>query len=154
MIFDAVFFTANSIFPVQQAGVQNFVDMKIYPLLTQWEFSICAMADFATSIQKIKSHVVESQMMSLVWPWLSLTEKQRTINHMIIFNDSVSKFYHCCQQLHERTVENFNCKYQFQYLASLQHNNVEKQYLISLNLKKISSYINKVEVQFTKFNLK
>ena len=28
-----------------------------------------------------------------VWPCLLLTEKQRTINHMIIFNDSISKFY-------------------------------------------------------------
>ena len=25
----------------------------------------------------------------------SLTEKHRTINHMIIFNDSISKFYQC-----------------------------------------------------------
>ena len=39
---------------------------------------------FATSSRKIKSHVVESQITLLVWPCLSLTEKQRTINHMII----------------------------------------------------------------------
>ena len=39
---------------------------------------------FATSSQKIKYHVAESQ--------ISLTEKRRTINHMIIFNDSISKF--------------------------------------------------------------
>ena len=50
---------------------------------------------FATSSRKIKSHVVESQITLLVWPCLSLTEKQRTINHMIIFNDSISKFYQC-----------------------------------------------------------
>ena len=50
---------------------------------------------FATSSQKIKSHVVESQITSLVSPCLSLTEKQRTVNHMIIFNDSVSKFDQC-----------------------------------------------------------
>ena len=50
---------------------------------------------FATSSQKIKSHVVESQITLLVWPCLSLTEKQRTVNHMIIFNDSVSKFDQC-----------------------------------------------------------
>ena len=46
-----------------------------------------------TSSQKIKSHVVESQKASLVWPCLSLTEKQHTVNRMIIFNDSISKFY-------------------------------------------------------------
>ena len=39
---------------------------------------------FATSGQKIKSHVVESQITLLVWACLSLTEKQCTINHMII----------------------------------------------------------------------
>ena len=48
---------------------------------------------FATSNPKIKSQVVESQIMSLVWPYLSLTEKQRSVNHMIMFNDSISKFY-------------------------------------------------------------
>ena len=31
----------------------------------------------------------------VVWPCLSLTEKHHTINHMIIFNDSISKFYQC-----------------------------------------------------------
>ena len=104
MIFDAIFFTANSVFPVQQSGPQNFVDANIYTFLTQWEFSICAMAGFvnkgfllAASSRKIKSHVVESQVMLLFWPWLSLTEKQRTINHMIIFNDSASNFYQYCQ---------------------------------------------------------
>ena len=50
---------------------------------------------FATSSQKIKSHVVESQTTLLVWPCLSLTEKQRTFNHKIIFNDSISKFPQC-----------------------------------------------------------
>ena len=45
---------------------------------------------FATASRKIESQVVESQITSLVWPWLSLTEKQRTVNHMIIFNDSIS----------------------------------------------------------------
>ena len=112
MIFDALFLTANSIFLMQQPGVQNFVDVKIYTFLAQWKFSISAVAGFvdkgfllATSNQKIKDHVVECQITSLVWPWLSLTEKQRTINHMIIFffNDSVNKFYQCCQELHERT---------------------------------------------------
>ena len=43
--------------------------------------------------QKIKSHVVESQITLLVWTCLSLTEKQHTIIHIIIFNDSISKFY-------------------------------------------------------------
>ena len=46
MIFDVIFFTANSIFPVSQPEVQNFVEVKIYTFLTQWEFSICAMAGF------------------------------------------------------------------------------------------------------------
>ena len=36
-----------------------------------------------------------SQITLLVWPCLSLTEKQRTNNHIIIFNDSISKFYQC-----------------------------------------------------------
>ena len=36
---------------------------------------------------------MESQVTLLFWPCLSLTEKQCTINHMIIFNDSISKFY-------------------------------------------------------------
>ena len=48
---------------------------------------------FPTSSRKIKSHVVESQITLLVWPCLSLTEKQGTFNHMIIFNVSISKFY-------------------------------------------------------------
>ena len=51
---------------------------------------------FVTSSQVIKSHVVESQR-TLVLLWLSFTEKQRTINHMITFNDSTSKFYKCWQ---------------------------------------------------------
>ena len=38
---------------------------------------------------------MESQITLLVWPYLSLTEKQRAINHMMVFNDSVSKFYQC-----------------------------------------------------------
>ena len=42
---------------------------------------------FATSSQKIKRHVLESQITLLV------AEINRTINHMIIFNDSVSKVY-------------------------------------------------------------
>ena len=54
---------------------------------------------FATSIREIKSQVLESQITLLVWSCLtmfkSLTEKHRTINHMIIFNDSISKFYQC-----------------------------------------------------------
>ena len=32
---------------------------------------------------------------NFVWPCLLLTEKQRSFNHMIIFNDSVSTFYQC-----------------------------------------------------------
>ena len=50
---------------------------------------------FATSNQKTKSHVVESQITLLVGPCLSLAEKQSTMNHMIIFSDSISKFYQC-----------------------------------------------------------
>ena len=37
-----------------------------------------------TSSRKIKSHVVQSQITSLVWPWLLLTEKQRIVNYVII----------------------------------------------------------------------
>ena len=38
---------------------------------------------------------MERQIKLLAWPCLSLTEKQWTINHMVIFNDSISKFYKC-----------------------------------------------------------
>ena len=83
------------------SGVQNFVTVKKNIFLYQ-EISIHVLAGFlnkgflfATSGRKIRSHVVESQITLLVWPHLSLTEKQRTINHMIIFNDSISKFYQC-----------------------------------------------------------
>ena len=52
---------------------------------------------FATSSRKIKSHVVERQITLLVWPCLNhLQENIAQINHMIIFNDSVSKFYQYC----------------------------------------------------------
>ena len=49
----------------------------------------------ATFSRKTKSQVVESRITLLVWSCLSLVEKQRTINHMIFFNDSISKFYQC-----------------------------------------------------------
>ena len=51
---------------------------------------------FAISRQKIKFHVVENQVTLLVWPCLNHLQKNRTIHHMIIFNDSISKFYQCC----------------------------------------------------------
>ena len=50
---------------------------------------------FATFSRNIKSDVVDSQITFLVWPCLSLTDKRRTINHIIIFNDLISKFYQC-----------------------------------------------------------
>ena len=43
---------------------------------------------FATFSQKInESHVVGSPITLLIWPCFSLTEKQHTINDVIIFND-------------------------------------------------------------------
>ena len=51
---------------------------------------------FAISNRRIKSYAVESQLTLLVWPYSRLPEKQCTINRMITFNDSVSKFYHSC----------------------------------------------------------
>ena len=45
----------------------------------------------ATSSQTSKTRV-ESQITLLVWPF---AEKQHTINHLIIFNDSISKFHQC-----------------------------------------------------------
>ena len=45
---------------------------------------------FETSSPNIKSHVAQSQITLLVWP-CSNHLKNNTINHMIIFNDSVSK---------------------------------------------------------------
>ena len=41
---------------------------------------------FVASSRKINSHIVEVQITLLVWPCLSLTEKQRTINYIIVFN--------------------------------------------------------------------
>ena len=38
---------------------------------------------FATSHRKVKNHVVEIQITLIVWPWLSLAQKQPTINHII-----------------------------------------------------------------------
>ena len=44
-------------------------------------------------IERLKSMlVIESQTTLLVWSCWSLTGKQRTIIHVIIFNDSISKF--------------------------------------------------------------
>ena len=42
--------------------------------------------------------MLEIHITLLVWPCLSLTENQHTVNHMIIFNDSISKFYQCSIQ--------------------------------------------------------
>ena len=52
---------------------------------------------FATSSQKIKNHAVESQItfIACLAMFESLTEKRRSINHMIIFNDVINKFYQC-----------------------------------------------------------
>ena len=70
MIFDAL---ANNIFPVQQpeAGVQNFVTMKNYIFLPKISIHVLACFAnkgflFATSSQKIKSHVAESQITLLL----------------------------------------------------------------------------------------
>ena len=85
-------------------GVQNFVTVKNYIFLTG-NFNSGTKAGFvnkgflfATSSIRIKSHVVESQITLLVWPCLAVTEKQRTINHMTIFNNSIGKFYQCSIQ--------------------------------------------------------
>ena len=43
---------------------------------------------------------MDSQIKSLVCPWLSLTEKQGIVNHIISFDDSISKFYRCWKYLH------------------------------------------------------
>ena len=54
---------------------------------------------FATFSQKTnESHAVGSPITLLIWPCFSLTEKQHTINDVIIFNDSISKFYQCCMR--------------------------------------------------------
>ena len=98
MIFDAL---RNNISPVQQTGVRSFVTVQNYIFFNRnFQFVLQQAAGFmnegflvVTSSQKIKSHAVESQKASLVWPCLSLTEKQHTVNRMIIFNDSISKFY-------------------------------------------------------------
>ena len=48
---------------------------------------------FATSSREIKSHVADN--FACLPMFKSLTKKHHTINHMIIFNDSISKFYQC-----------------------------------------------------------
>ena len=45
MIFGALYFTVNNIFPVSQAGVLNFEARKNYTFLTL-EISVCAMVGF------------------------------------------------------------------------------------------------------------
>ena len=51
---------------------------------------------FAASRWKIKIHAVDSQVTLLVWPYLNHLQKNiARINHMVIFNDSISKFYQC-----------------------------------------------------------
>ena len=91
MIFDAL---ANNIFLVWQPGL-GYKILKNYFFLTGNLNSILAGFVnrgflFATFSREIKSHVVESQITLLVCPCLSPTEKQHTINHMFILNDSVS----------------------------------------------------------------
>ena len=66
----------------------------------------------ATSNQKIKDHVVECQITSLVWPWLSLTEKQRTINHMIIFFLMIQSIsFTSAAKSYMKELVNIHCKY-------------------------------------------
>ena len=99
MIFDALL---NNMFLCSSLGwgTKKFVTVKNYMFLTG-NFHSCTSKLvnkgflFATSSRKIKNDVVESQVTLNVWPCLLLTEKQRTINHMIIFNDSISKLYQC-----------------------------------------------------------
>ena len=50
---------------------------------------------FETYSQKIKSHVVESQDIPCLAMFKSLTVKHHTVTHMIILNDSISKFHQC-----------------------------------------------------------
>ena len=91
MIFNAL---ANNIFLVWQR-VSGYKILKNYFFLTgNLNLILAGFVNkgflFATSSRKIKSHVVESQITLLVCPCLSPTEKEHTINHMIILNDSVS----------------------------------------------------------------
>ena len=91
MIFDAL---ANNIFLVWQR-VLGYKILKNYFFLTgNLNLILAGFVNkgflFATSSRKIKSHVVESQLTLLVCPCLSPTEKEHTINHMIILNDSVN----------------------------------------------------------------
>ena len=81
-------------------GYKNFITVKNYIFLTR-NFNSCTSRLvnksflFETSSRKIKSHIVGSEIKLLVWPCLSHTEKQSTINHMITSNDSISKLYQC-----------------------------------------------------------
>ena len=99
MIFDALW---NKIFPMhQRKSVPKWgTTVNNYIFLTR-NFNSCTSRLvnkgflFATSSRKIKSHIVGSEIKLLVWPCLSHTEKQSTINHMITSNDSMNKLYQC-----------------------------------------------------------
>ena len=98
---------------------------------------------FATSSQKIKIHFVESQITLLVWPCLSLTEKQHTINHMFIFNDLISKFYKCSIRgmawgIWSRHV------YVFYYLSRPKKKNSELIKFLGI----VKNYVSKKEIYF------
>ena len=79
MIFNALFFTANLV-----AAWGTKCCRRGNLSLFNKKFSIRAIAGFvdegflfATSNQKIKSHVVESQITSLVWLWYYLQKNNQ-----------------------------------------------------------------------------
>ena len=102
---NSFFNTASNIFTV--SGIQHFVVIKEYAFLmgnsNLCNGRVCVDKDFlfATSSQKFLKAILRKSYNIVFWPWLSLAEKQHTFwalynqnktsNHIIIFNDSISK---------------------------------------------------------------
>ena len=99
MIFDAL--ANNYIFYTEKLYLFNRWFKFMYWQALWIEAFICNLR------RKIKSHVVESQITLLVWPFLLITEKQHRMNHMIIFNDLISKLYQCSIQGFCRSISMF-----------------------------------------------
>ena len=92
-----IFWRISKHFPCVAAWVVTVKPWKIIPF--QQEISIHVLLGFvnkgfffATPAERLKFML--RQIKCHVWLCFSLTEKQRTINHMIIFNDSISAVQH------------------------------------------------------------
>ena len=106
----------------------------------------------ATSSRKIKTHVEENQITMLVWPCLNRLQKKKhhTINHMIIFSDSISNFYQCsiwgfCRGTQNAEVINF--------LGILKNMSPRIKYIFVQERKAMFHLIKKLVLSFTQLIL-